>query len=60
MASKETWAQAFEALHGRKPTPDEFMKAKAEGFPVVDESLDEASLEQVAASSADGEVEDKL
>lgn len=48
MVSKEEWVQEFEKQNGRKPTLDEFMTAKTEGFPNLEASLpsDSASFQE--------------
>ena len=34
MATREEWVRHFEDVNGRKPSPEEFMEAKKEGFGV--------------------------
>ena len=32
MSTKAEWAELFESVHGRKPSPQEFLDAKAADF----------------------------
>lgn len=32
MSTKAEWAELFESVHGRKPSPQEFLDAKATDF----------------------------
>lgn len=37
MATREEWVRHFEDVNGRKPSPEEFMEAKKEGFVIASE-----------------------
>ena len=37
MAIREEWVRHFEDVSGRKPSPEEFMEAKKEGFVIASE-----------------------
>lgn len=49
MATKEEWVRHFEDVNGRKPSPEEFMEAKKEGFVIASEVPTDQVSEQVEA-----------
>ena len=49
MATKEEWVRHFEDVNGRKPSPEEFMEAKKEGFVIASEVSTDQVSEQVEA-----------
>lgn len=56
MSNKEKWADLFETVNGRKPTPQEFMDAKAKDFDASD--LEAAvKTQEVAAEEVSAEAE---
>ncbi|MFR2192658.1 MAG: hypothetical protein ACLS5G_06890 [Streptococcus sp.] len=52
MATREEWVRHFEDVNGRKPSPEEFMEAKKEGFVIASEEPCQVS-EQVEAQQVD-------
>ena len=62
MSTKAEWAELFESVHGRKPSPQEFLDAKAADFDTsaltaqvasVQEPANEPVAEEVLAEQAD-------
>lgn len=62
MSTKAEWAELFESVHGRKPSPQEFLDAKAADFDTsaltaqvasVQEPANEPVAEEVPAEQAD-------
>ena len=53
MATREEWVRHFEDVNGRKPSPEEFMEAKKEGFVIVSEKETAQVSEQVEAQQVD-------
>lgn len=53
MATREEWVRHFEDVNGRKPSPEEFMEAKKEGFVIVSEKETAQVSEQVEAHQVD-------
>ena len=62
MSTKAEWAELFESVHGRKPSPQEFLDAKAADFDTstliaqvasVQEAANEPVAEEVPAEQAD-------
>ncbi len=49
MATREEWVRHFEDVNGRKPSPEEFMEAKKEGFVIASEKPTDQVSEQVEA-----------
>ena len=49
MATREEWVRHFEDVNGRKPSPEEFMEAKKEGFVIASEVPTDQVSEQVEA-----------
>ena len=49
MATREEWVRHFEDVNGRKPSPEEFMEAKKEGFVIASEVSTDQVSEQVEA-----------
>ena len=61
MATREEWVRHFEDVNGRKPSPEEFMEAKKEGFVIASEEpsaqvSEQAEAQQVDSSEATEEV----
>ena len=64
MSTKAEWAELFESVHGRKPSPQEFLDAKAADFDTsvliaqvasVQEAANEPVAEEVPAEQASSE-----
>lgn len=53
MATREEWVRHFEDVNGRKPSPEEFMEAKKEGFVITSEEPSAQVSEQVEAQQVD-------
>ena len=53
MATREEWVRHFEDVNGRKPSPEEFMEAKKEGFVIALEEPSAQVSEQVEAQQVD-------
>ena len=53
MATREEWVRHFEDVNGRKPSPEEFMEAKKEGFVIASEEPTDQVSEQVEAQRVD-------
>ena len=53
MATREEWVRHFEDVNGRKPSPEEFMEAKKEGFVIASEEQSAPVSEQVEAQQVD-------
>jgi len=53
MATREEWVRHFEDVNGRKPSPEEFMEAKKEGFVIASEGPSAQVSEQVEAQQVD-------
>ena len=53
MATREEWVRHFEDVNGRKPSPEEFMEAKKEGFVIASEEEASQVSEQVEAQQVD-------
>ena len=53
MATREEWVRHFEDVNGRKPSPEEFMEAKKEGFVIASEEPSVQVSEQVEAQQVD-------
>lgn len=53
MATREEWVRHFEDVNGRKPSPEEFMEAKKEGFVIASEESTVQVSEQVEAQQVD-------
>ena len=53
MATREEWVRHFEGVNGRKPSPEEFMEAKKEGFVIASEEEASQVSEQVEAQQVD-------
>ena len=53
MATREEWVRHFEDVNGRKPSPEEFMEAKKEGFVIASEEPSAQVSEQVEAQQVD-------
>ena len=53
MATREEWVRHFEDVNGRKPSPEEFMEAKKEGFVIASEEPSAPVSEQVEAQQVD-------
>ncbi len=53
MATREEWVRHFEDVNGRKPSPEEFMEAKKEGFVIASEKPTDQVSEQVEAQQVD-------
>ena len=62
MSTKAEWAELFESVHGRKPSPQEFLDAKAADFDTsalaaqaasVEAPANEPVAEEVPAEQAD-------
>lgn len=53
MATREEWVCHFEDVNGRKPSPEEFMEAKKEGFVIASEEPSAQVSEQVEAQQVD-------
>ena len=53
MATREEWVRHFEDVNGRKPSPEEFMEAKKEGFVIASEEPSAQVSEQVEAKQVD-------
>ena len=53
MATREEWVRHFEDVNGRKPSPEEFMEAKKEGFVIATEEKASQVSEQVEAQQVD-------
>ena len=48
MSTKAEWAELFESVHGRKPSPQEFLDAKATDFDTSALAAQAASVEAPA------------
>ena len=48
MSTKAEWAELFESVHGRKPSPQEFLDAKAADFDTSALAAQAASVEAPA------------
>ena len=48
MSTKAEWAELFESVHGRKPSPQEFLDAKAADFDTSALTAQTASVEAPA------------
>ena len=48
MSTKAEWAELFESVHGRKPSPQEFLAAKAADFDTSALAAQAASVEAPA------------
>ena len=59
MSTKAEWAELFESVHGRKPSPQEFLDAKAADFDtsalIAQAASTEAPAEEVATEEAPAE-----
>ena len=59
MSTKAEWAELFESVHGRKPSPQEFLDAKAADFDtsalIAQAASTDASAEEVATEEAPAE-----
>lgn len=53
MATREEWVRHFEDVNGRKPSPEEFMEAKKDGFVIASEEEASQVSEQVEAQQVD-------
>lgn len=53
MATREEWVRHFEDVNGRKPSPEEFMEAKKDGFVIASEEPTDQVSEQVEAQQVD-------
>ena len=53
MATREEWVRPFEDVNGRKPSPEEFMEAKKEGFVIASEEPSAQVSEQVETQQVD-------
>lgn len=53
MATREEWVRHFEDVNGRKPSPEEFMEAKKEGFVIASEEPSAQVSEQAKAQQVD-------
>ena len=53
MATREEWVRHFEDVNGRKPSPEEFMEAKKEGFVIASEEPSVQVSEEVEAEQVD-------
>ena len=53
MATREEWVRHFEDVNGRKPSPEEFMEAKKEGFVIATEGEASQVSEQVEDQQVD-------
>ena len=53
MATREEWVRHFEDVNGRKPSPEEFMEAKKEGFVIASEEPSVQVSERVEAQQVD-------
>lgn len=53
MATREEWVRHFEDVNGRKPSPEEFMEAKKDGFLIASEEEASQVSEQVEAQQVD-------
>ena len=53
MATREEWVRHFEDVNGRKPSPEEFMEAKKEGFVIASEEPSAQVSEQVETQQVD-------
>ena len=53
MATREEWVRHFEDVNGCKPSPEEFMEAKKEGFVIASEEPSAQVSEQVEAQQVD-------
>ena len=53
MATREEWVRHFEDVNGRKPSPEEFMEAKKEGFVIASEEPSAQVSEQAEAQQVD-------
>ena len=50
MATREEWVRHFEDVNGRKPSPEEFMEAKKEGFVIASEEPSAKCLSRLRLS----------